>query len=165
MASVWYNVKNLSCELLTCYLRRKVPADHQARCLFQRILLQFSVHACCKLLLSMARPVTPTSLFSIVLQTDIDYTRQQMLGQRRRRLATINPLTSELLNFNFHPLEVVSRWRDPQLQVSENYSDLTKLRSTVFKYCWCHIWSLTCLKVVLNVLIKNENPNICGSGG
>ena len=24
------------------------------------------------------------------------------------------------LNLNFHPLEVVSRWRDPQLQVSEN---------------------------------------------
>ena len=57
----------------------------------------------------MARPVTPTSLFSIVLQTDIGYTRQQMLGQRRRRLATINPLTAELFNFNFHPLEVVSR--------------------------------------------------------
>ena len=37
-----------------------------------------------------------------------------------------NPLTAKLLNLNFHPLEVVSRWRDPQLQVSENYSDLTK---------------------------------------
>ena len=32
------------------------------------------------------------------------------------------------LNFNFHPLEVISRWRDPQLQVGENYSDLTKWR-------------------------------------
>ena len=47
-----------------------------------------------------------------------------------------NPLTAKLFNLNFHPLEVVSRWRDPQLQVSENYSDLTKWRSTVFKYCW-----------------------------
>ena len=47
----------------------------------------------------------------------------------------INPLTAKLFNLNFHPLEVVSRWRDPQLQVSENYSDLTKWRSTVFKYC------------------------------
>ena len=27
-------------------------------------------------------------------------------------------------------------WRDPQLQISENYSDLTIWRSTVFKYCW-----------------------------
>ena len=48
----------------------------------------------------------------------------------------LNPLTVKLFNLNFHPLEVVSRWRDPQLQVSENYSDLTIWRSTVFKYCW-----------------------------
>ena len=46
-----------------------------------------------------------------------------------------NPLTAKLFNWNFHPLEVVSRWRDPQLQVSENYSDLTKLISTFFKSC------------------------------
>ena len=38
----------------------------------------------------------------------------------------LNPLTTKLFNGNFHPLEVVSRWRDPQLQVSENYADLTK---------------------------------------
>ena len=30
----------------------------------------------------------------------------------------INPLTAKLFNLNFHPLEVVSRWRDPKLQVS-----------------------------------------------
>ena len=47
-----------------------------------------------------------------------------------------NPLTAKLFNRNFYPLEVVSRWRDPQLQVSENDSDMTKWRSTVFKYCW-----------------------------
>ena len=47
-----------------------------------------------------------------------------------------NPLTAKIFSLNFHPLEVVSRWRDPQLQVSENYSDLTKWRSTVLKYCW-----------------------------
>ena len=47
-----------------------------------------------------------------------------------------NPLTAKLFNWNFHPLEVVSRWRDPQLQVTENYSDLTKWRSTLFKSCW-----------------------------
>ena len=44
-----------------------------------------------------------------------------------------NISTAKLFNLNFHPLEVVSRWRDPQLQVGENYSDLTKSRSTVFK--------------------------------
>ena len=48
----------------------------------------------------------------------------------------INPLTAKLFNWNFHPLEVVSCWRDPQLQVSENYSDLTKWRSKNFKSCW-----------------------------
>ena len=32
------------------------------------------------------------------------------------------------LALNFHSLEVVSRYRDPQLQVSENYSDLIKWR-------------------------------------
>ena len=36
-----------------------------------------------------------------------------------------NPLPAKLFNLNFHPLEVVLRWRDPQLQVSDNYSDLT----------------------------------------
>ena len=44
-----------------------------------------------------------------------------------------NPLPTKLFNLNFHPLGVVSRERDPQFQVSENYSDLTKLRSTIFK--------------------------------
>ena len=45
----------------------------------------------------------------------------------------IDPLTAKLFNLNFHPLEAVSRWRDPQLQVSENYSGLTKWRLTLFK--------------------------------
>ena len=36
---------------------------------------------------------------------------------------------ANLFNLNFLPLE------DPQLQVSKNYSDLTKWRSIVFKYC------------------------------
>ena len=58
--------------------------------------------------------------------------------------ACINPLTAKLFNLNFHPLEVVSRWRDPQLQVSEKYSDLTKCRSNIAD--WCHILSFTCLK-------------------
>ena len=51
-------------------------------------------------------------------------------------LWAINPLDAKLFNFNFYPLEVVSRWREPQLHMSENYSDLTKWRSTYFKSCW-----------------------------
>ena len=46
------------------------------------------------------------------------------------------PLTAKLFDLHFHPLEVVSRWRDPQLQVSENNSNLTTWRSTNLKYCW-----------------------------
>ena len=47
----------------------------------------------------------------------------------------INPITAKFFYWHFHPLEVVSRRRDPQLQVSENYSDFTKWRLTIFKYC------------------------------
>ena len=77
-------------------------------------------------------------------------------------LTNLVPLTAKLFNLNFHPLEVVSRWRDPQLQGSANYSDLTKWRSTLLKSCWLmshfifnifKMWYLMC------------NPNICGTGG
>ena len=59
---------------------------------------------------------------------------KQILNGRLAVIIDFNPLTAKLKNRNFHPLEVVSRLRDPQLQVSENYSDLTKWRSNVFKY-------------------------------
>ena len=51
-------------------------------------------------------------------------------------IRSIYLLSVKLINLNFHPLEVVSRWRDSQLQVSENYSDLTKWSATLFKSCW-----------------------------
>ena len=35
---------------------------------------------------------------------------------------TFEPYPSKSIYFNFHPLEVVSRYRDPQLQVGENYA-------------------------------------------
>ena len=64
--------------------------------------------------------------------------RKQFYVQSKKAITAfwLNPLTAKLSNLNFHPLEVVSRWRDPQLQASENYSDLTNWRWTVFKYCW-----------------------------
>ena len=46
-------------------------------------------------------------------------------------LGKANPLTAELFNWNFHPLEVVDRVSETQLQVGENYLDLT----TNFKSC------------------------------
>ena len=43
-----------------------------------------------------------------------------------------NHLIAKLVHSNFHSLEVVSRSRDPQLQVSENYSALSNLRPRFF---------------------------------
>ena len=37
---------------------------------------------------------------------------------------------------NFHPLEVVSRYRDTQLQVTKNYSFLFNLSTNICK-SWC----------------------------
>ena len=66
----------------------------------------------------------------------------------------VNSVTAILFTWNFHPHEVVSRWRDPQLQVNENYSDFTRWRSTMLR-SWSHVLSFTCLKAD-NVLIKNQ---------
>ena len=41
--------------------------------------------------------------------------------------------TVQLNNINFHPLEVVTPYRDPQLQVGEHYSYLFNLRPTICK--------------------------------
>ena len=43
----------------------------------------------------------------------------------------INPLTAKLFNSNFHPLEVVDRVSETQLQVGEKHSDLTEWRSNI----------------------------------
>ena len=51
------------------------------------------------------------------------------------KMYCVNPLTAKSLNWNFHPLEGVSRRRDPQLQVSENRSDLITCRLTILKSC------------------------------
>ena len=47
----------------------------------------------------------------------------------------INPYHAKLFYFNFQPLQVVSRYRDPQPQVVENYSyNLLNLRPKMCKY-------------------------------
>ena len=48
-----------------------------------------------------------------------------------------NPLPAQLSYRKFHPLEVVSRYRDPQTQVGENHSNLLKFKP--------QIWSCLCL--------------------
>ena len=42
------------------------------------------------------------------------------------------PFPAELSDLNFHPLEVVSRYREP-LQVGGNYSYLFNLRPNIYK--------------------------------
>ena len=61
-------------------------------------------------------------------------------------LIIINPSSAKLNNLNFHPLEVVCRYRDPQLQVGENYWYLFSLRPNIYK-SWClntHLIPNTC---------------------
>ena len=47
-----------------------------------------------------------------------------------------NPYRAKLIHLNLQPPEVVSRYRDPQPQVVENYSYLFNLRPNIYK-CWC----------------------------
>ena len=47
----------------------------------------------------------------------------------------VNTITASLFTSNFHSLKVVSRRRDSQLQVSENYSDLTNMEFNHFESC------------------------------
>ena len=72
----------------------------------------------------------------------------------------IAPLAAKLFNWNFHSLDVVSHWLDPQLQVGENYSDFTKWRSTILTYHWLmlsrFIWNIFKILIFI-VLITNEN--------
>ena len=49
----------------------------------------------------------------------------------------INPYSAMLIYLNFRPLEGVSRYRDPQLQVAENYSIFLNFSTNI-----CNIYSL-----------------------
>ena len=51
----------------------------------------------------------------------------------------INPYPAKLIYLNFHPLEAVSRYSDPQLQVAEHYLylfnfDLKYLQILMFEH-------------------------------
>ena len=61
-------------------------------------------------------------------------------------------LTLILLDFIFQPLEVVSRYRDPQPQVVENYSYLLNLRPNIYK-----MWCLDSDFILNNMLINRFN--------
>ena len=54
-----------------------------------------------------------------------------ILSRKKQRL--LDPCPAKLIYLNFQPLEVVSRFRDPQLQVLENHSCLFNLRPEIYK--------------------------------
>ena len=47
----------------------------------------------------------------------------------------VNPYSAEVIYLNFQAIEVVSRCRDPQPQVLENYSYVFILRPNIYKFC------------------------------
>ena len=48
-------------------------------------------------------------------------------------MVTLNHYPTKLIHLNFQPLEVVSRYRDPQLRVAENLSYLFNLGTDICK--------------------------------
>ena len=80
-----------------------------------------------------------------ILRVDLFHDKMQLLQCVNRNnlckytnlqnVAICSDLTLKALNnnLNFHPLEVVPRYRDPQLQVGENYSYLVNFRPNICK--------------------------------
>ena len=69
------------------------------------------------------------------------------LEASRMWIYLFNPLTAKLFNLNFHPLEVVCRWRDPNfkwVKIIQIWQNGGQLFSNLAG--WCHILSLTYLK-------------------
>ena len=76
-----------------------------------------------------------------------------------------NPHSSALVNFNFQPLEVVSRYRDPQLQAAEKKMNL---RNSSHYFHQCNILSglsslngLTTKPASANIVLCNNYDISC----
>ena len=59
-------------------------------------------------------------------------------------------LSAKLNNLNFHPRQVASRYREPQIQVAENYSYLFNL-DTNFSNIFCNIYFVLIFKLLTHV--------------
>ena len=55
------------------------------------------------------------------------------LTEKSAKFPTVNTYPAKVFFFNFQPLEVVSRYRDPQPQVVENYSIFFNSRPKIYK--------------------------------
>ena len=73
--------------------------------------------------------------------------RAQVHGSNETHLKKLTVRLLWRFNLNFHPLEVVSRWRDPQLQ-GVKIIQISQKGGQLFSNLadWCDILSLTCLK-------------------
>ena len=69
------------------------------------------------------------SMFNHVIENKYTF-----LKSRNHFVGSLTPFSAELINLNFQPLEVVSRYRDPQFQVAENYSYFFNLRPNICKF-------------------------------
>ena len=79
-------------------------------------------------------------------------------------------ILTKLKNLNFHPLEVVSRYRDPQLQVGENYSYLYNLNQNICDLDFLLFFSpsnfsflkikLSLILLITTIVVFISRPNI-----
>ena len=86
----------------------------------------------------------------------------QAMGITVSKDSIINPLHAELSDVNFHPLEVVFRYRDPQLQVAENYSYLSHLRPKIDNCYWLNIHLYHMIKKVSKTWINSRVQRLKG---
>ena len=85
-----------------------------------------------------------------------------MLGQQ----PAFNRSTAKLFNWNFHSLEVVFRWRDTHLQVSDKLFRFDQIEVNDFEILLIDVtfYLYHVQKLALNVLIKNIKKIQSGSG-
>ena len=69
----------------------------------------------------------------------------------------IDPLTAEINNLNVYPLEVVSRYRDPQLKVGESGSYFL-----IWDQTFANIIYIFYFYIYLNTLFIPTNSNFIG---
>ena len=74
------------------------------------------------------RIVSQITKHDIIIQADLPDIKILIL----KTLLDFNPYPAKLIYLNFPSLEVVSRYRDPQLQVGENYSHLFTLSPNIY---------------------------------
>ena len=71
-----------------------------------------------------------------------------------------NPYPAKLKNLNFQPLEVVRRYRDPQLQVAGNYWYLFNYLSVTLFLCFSIIFAVFLSPLYASPSLFNAFPSL-----